>query len=178
MRDQPHRTKFQSSSQEQSRSAREGNILGTWIFSRLSQCIQTFILFLLSFPPSHLQPVPCGCCLQLTSSTTSTLSVLMHWTLLMQYTYLKLQHDYVCLTTYINDPGFERTHKWMNACFLSCPLEQRTVQFSGELGHRGQGLRGELGGHLITSSSVAYIRTSQAILELTGHTCIHRGNMC
>jgi hypothetical protein len=41
----------------------------------------------------------------------------------------------------------------MNACFFSHPLEQITVEFSGELGHRNPGLRKELGCHLINSSS-------------------------
>ena len=128
MRDQPHRTKFQSSSQEQSRSAGEGE--GSQDldhFSTLCQGIQTFILFLISISPSHLQPLPCGCCLKLISSNTSTLSILMDWTLPVQYTYLKFQHDYVCLKTYIKDQVHKRTHKWMNTFLLSHPLEQRTV---------------------------------------------------
>ena len=93
MGDQPRRTKFQSSSQEQSRTAGEGEKF--WdldLFSPLSQCIQTFILFLIPISSSHLHPY--GCCLKLISSNTSTLSILMHWTLPVQYTYLKLQNDW------------------------------------------------------------------------------------
>jgi hypothetical protein len=53
MRDQPRRIKFQSSFQEQSRSAGEGKNSGNLdLFSPLSQCIQTFILFLISISPS------------------------------------------------------------------------------------------------------------------------------
>jgi hypothetical protein len=92
MRGQPCMTKFQSSSQEQSRTAGEGEKF--WdldLFSPLSQCIQTFILFLIPISSSHLHPY--GCCLKLISSNTSTLSILMDWTLPVQYTYLKLQND-------------------------------------------------------------------------------------
>jgi hypothetical protein len=127
MRDQPCMTKFQSSSQEQSRSAGEGKNSGNLdLFSPLSLNVYKPSPSS-SFPyPPHVQ-VPCGCCLKLISSTASSLSILMHWTLLVQYTYLKLQHDYVCLKTYIKDQVNECTHKWMDVCFLYHPLEQRIV---------------------------------------------------
>jgi hypothetical protein len=52
VRDQPGRTNLRSSSQEESKSAGEGESSGDLdVFFTLSRCIQTFILFLLSFSP-------------------------------------------------------------------------------------------------------------------------------